>query len=168
MGKTRVIALVVASLVSAASFAGAQAPAPGAQSGRHSMDRGMQAGVRSERGMLRGLKLSDAEKAKLKEIHGKYAAQSKSLRESMKPAMKEVRAARQKGDTATARAVLVRNKGTFEKLRTIRTSEQADIRAALSPDNQKQLDANVAKSRADRKANGRGGRHADQRAGVKG
>jgi Spy/CpxP family protein refolding chaperone len=124
----------------------------------------MQAGVRGERGMLRGLKLSDAEKAKLKEIHGKYAAQSKSLRESMK----EVRAARQKGDTATARAVLVRNKGTIDKLRTIRASEQAEIRGALSPDNQKQFDANVAKSRADRKANGRGGRHADQRAGVKG
>jgi Spy/CpxP family protein refolding chaperone len=168
MGKTRVIALVVASLVSAASFAGAQAPAPSAQSGRHSMGRGMQAGVRGERGMLHGLKLSDAEKAKLKDIHGKYAAQSKSLRDSMKPAMNEARAARQKGDTAAARAVLVRNKGTYEKLQAIRTSEQAEIRGALSPENQKQFDANVAKRRADRKANGRGGRHANQRAGVKG
>ena len=146
MGKTRVIALVVASLVSAASFAGAQAPAQqGARTGRHEMRQGMRAGARGERGLFRGIKLSDAEKAKLKEIHGKYATQAKSLREQMKPAMQEARADRQKGDTAAARAVWARNKGSVDKLVELRKSEQAEIRSALTPENQKLFDANVSR-----------------------
>lgn len=167
MGKTRIIALVMASLVSTASFAGAQAPAPGTQTGRHAMGRGMEAGAPGQRGMLRGIKLSDAEKAKLKEIHGRYATQSKSLRESMKPAMQEARAARQKGDTTAARAVWSRNKAGLDRMQALRTSEQADIRTALTTENQKQFDANVlqmSKRRADAKANGREGK----RGGVRG
>lgn len=167
MRKSRVIALVVASLVSAASFAGAQAPAPGAAAGRHEMGRRMQAGARAERGLMHGIKLSDTEKAKLKEIHAKYAAQSKSLRESMKPAMQEARAARQKGDTVAARAALARNKGTLDKAQALRTSEQAEIRSALSAENQKLYDANVqqmTKRRAERKANGARGTRGEARA----
>jgi len=117
--------------------------------------------------MLRGTKLSDAEKAKLKEIHGRYATQSKSLRESMKPAMQEARAARQKGDTAAARAVWSRNKAGLDRMQALRTSEQADIRVALTSENQKQFDANVlqmSKRRADAKANGKAGK----RGGVRG
>ena len=167
MGKTRVIALAVASLVSAASFAGAQAPAQqGARQGQHAMQRGMRAGARAERGLFRGIKLSDAEKAKLKDIHTKYAAQAKSLREQMKPAMQEARAARQKGDTAAARAVFAKNKGTLDKLAQLRKSEQAEVRSALTPENQKLYDANVqqmAKRRAEMKAN-----HKDGKGGKRG
>lgn len=170
MGKTRVIALAVASLVSAASFAGAQAPAPqAAPQARHEMQRGMRAGARGERGLFRGITLSDAEKAKLKEIHSKYQTQAKSLREQMKPAMQEARAARQKGDTAAARAVLVKNKGTFEKLAQLRKSEQAEVRSALTPENQKLYDANVQqmqKRRAEMKANRKDGK-AGKRGGFR-
>ena len=145
MAKTRVIALAVATLVSAASFAGAQAPAQqqGARHRQHAMQRGMRAGARVDRGLFRGIKLSDAEKAKLKNIHTRYATQSKSLREQMKPAMQEARAARQKGDTAAARAVLAKNKATFDKLAELRKSEQAEVRSALTPENQKLYDANL-------------------------
>lgn len=146
MGKTRVFALVVASLVSTASLAGAQAPAQqGTRTERHEMREGMRAGERGERGLFRGIKLSDAEKAKRKEIHGKYAAQAKSLREQLKPAMQEARADRQKGDTAAARAVWARNKDTMDKLADLRKSELAETRSALTPENQKLLDANVQK-----------------------
>lgn len=173
MGKTRVIALVVASLVSTASFAGAQAPAQqGARTGRHEMMQGMRAGARAERGLFRGITLSDAEKAKLKEIHGKYAEQAKSLREQMKPAMQEARADRQKGDTAAARAVWVRNKGTMDKLADLRKDELAETRSALTPENQKRFDANVqqlAKRREEmkeRRKDGRPGRRgANQHSG---
>ena len=181
MGKTRVIALVIASLVSTASFAGAQAPAQqGARQGRHAMERGARPGVRVERGLFRGIKLSDAEKAKLKDIHSKYAAQTKALREQMKPAMQEARAARQKGDTAAARSVLARNKGSFDKIAELRKNEQAEVRSALTPENQKLYDANVqqlAKRRGEMKANrkdgkvGKAGRRGDvrgQRAGQTG
>ena len=162
MGKTRIIALAVASLVSAASFAGAQAPATqGARPERHAMKQGMRAGARAERGLFRGIKLSDAEKAKLKDIHAKYAAQAKTLREQMKPAMQEARAARQKGDTAAAKAVWARNKGSMDKLAELRKSEQAEIRSALTPENQKLYDANVqqmAKRRDQMKANRKDGK----------
>ena len=162
MGKTRVIALVVASLVSTASFAGAQAPAQqGNRTGRHAMEQGMRAGARGERGLFRGITLSEAEKAKLKDIHGKYATQAKSLREQMKPAMQEARAARQKGDTAAAKAVFARNKGSFDKLAELRKSEQAELRSALTPEHQKQFDANVqqfAKRRDEMKAHRKDGK----------
>lgn len=162
MGKTRVIALVVASLVSTASFAGAQAPAQqGTQQGRHAMQRGMRAGAGVERGLFRGVKLSDAERAKIKDINSKYATQAKSLREQMKPAMQEARAARQKGDTAAARAVMTRNKATFDKLAELRKTQQAEIRSALTPENQKLYDANVqqlAKRRDDMKAHRKDGK----------
>jgi Spy/CpxP family protein refolding chaperone len=159
MRKSRVIAFVIASLVSTASFAGAQAPAGGAEAGRHAMGRGM-AGGRGQRALLHGITLSDAEKAKLKEIDARYATEGKSLRESMRPVMEEARAARQKGDTAAARAVRVRNKATFDKVQALRTREQADIRAALTPEHQKLFDANVqqlAQRRAEWQKNGKGG-----------
>jgi len=162
MGKTRVIALAFASLVSVASFAGAQAPAQqGARQGRHVMERGMRAGARADRGLFRGIKLSDAEKAKLKDIHGKYATQAKSLREQMKPAMQEALTARQKGDTAAARAAFAKNKPALDKLAQLRRSEQDEIRSALTPENQKLYDANVQqmqKRRAEMKANRKDGK----------
>ena len=129
----------------------------------------MRAGVRAERGLFRGIKLSDAEKAKLKNIHTRYATQSKSLREQMKPAMQEARAARQKGDTAAARAVLSKNKATFGKLAELRKSEQAEVRSALTPEHQKLYDANVqqlAKRRDEMKAGRKDGK-AGKRGGFR-
>jgi Spy/CpxP family protein refolding chaperone len=144
MRKSRIIAFVVASLVSTASFAGAQAPAPGAQAGRGAMGRGMQGG-RGERGLFRGIKLSDTEKAKLKTIRAKYAPEQKQLRESLKPAMQEARAARQKGDSVAAKAAFDRTKDGREKMKALMDRERAEVRSALTPENQKQFDANVQK-----------------------
>jgi Spy/CpxP family protein refolding chaperone len=115
--------------------------------------------------MLKGIKLSDAEKAKLKEIHGRYAPENKKLFESMKPVREEARALRQKGDTAGARAVLERNKAGRDQFKALREREQADARAALTPENQKQFDLNVqeqAKRRAEwAKNGGKKGGHRD-------
>jgi protein CpxP len=172
MRKTRVLAVVVASLVSAASFAQAQSAAPAPQAGRHGMRGGME-GERGRGGMLKGIKLSDAEKAKLKDIRGKYAPEQKKLFESMKPAMQEARALRQKGDTAGARAVLERNKAGRDQFTALREREQADVRAALTPDNQKQYDANVqqlAQRRAEWGKNGgkKGGHRGHGQRGTNG
>lgn len=142
MRKSRVIALAVASLVSAASFAQAQTAAPVAMP-QHAM-RGQMQHARGQGGMLKGITLSAAEKAQLKTIHAKYATEGKSLRESLKPAMKEARTARQKGDTAGFKAVVQRNEAGRDQLQALRTREQADIRAALTPSNQTLLDANIA------------------------
>ena len=162
MRKSRVIAVLVASLVSSASLAQAQSAAPAVQDAPHQMRGGM----RGDRGRgfgLRGITLSDTEKARLKEVHRKYAGEQKSLRESLKPVMEEARAARQKGDTAAAKAVWERNKGAREQMKALRTREQADIRAALSPENQKLFDANVAKRAERREEHGKRDGHAGRR-----
>ena len=169
MRKSRIIALVVASLVSTASLAGAQAPAPGAQAGRGGMGRGMQGG-RGERGLFRGIKLSDTEKAKLKEIRTKYAPEQKQLRESMKPAMQEAHAARQKGDSVAAKAAFDRTKDGRDKMKALMDRERGEIRSALTPENQKQFDANVqkfAQRRAEWEKGGKKG-HRGQRNGQTG
>jgi len=169
MRKSRVIAVVVASLVSSASIAMAQAPAQAPQAVRHD-GRGAAWGGRGQGGALRGITLSAAEKASLKSVHKKYAAESKSLRQSLKPAMEEARAARQKGDTAAAKAVWARNSEGRDKMKALRDGEQADIRAALTPEHQKAFDANVAKLKERRAefAKGRKGKHKDRRAGTNG
>lgn len=143
MRKTRVFAFVVASLVSTSSIVGAQAPATGHQGGRHVMGRGMEDRGGPGAGALRGLTLSEAEKAKLKEVHAKYAVERKTLRESLKPTMQEARALRQKGDTAGLRTLWDRNKPARDQLDALQVRQQADIRAALSTENQKLFDARV-------------------------
>jgi Spy/CpxP family protein refolding chaperone len=163
MRKTRVLALVVASLVSTASFAGAQAPAAGAKAGRHAMGRGMEGRREGGRGgfALRGLKLSDAEKASIKTIDAKYAAEGKTLRESMKPTMQEARTLRQKGDTAGLRALWAKNKPARDQMQALQVRRQAEIRGALSAENQKLFDANVQKQekrRAEWEKNGKQGK----------
>ena len=176
MRKTRIMAFVVASLVSAASFAGAQAPGVPEQGGRHAMGRAMEGrrdGARGE--MLRGLKLSDVEKAKVREIRSRYVVEGKAQREAMKPAMQEARALRQKGDTAGLRALRDRNTASRDQMQALELRQQTDIRAALSAENQKQFDLNLqerALRRAEWKKDGKDGRkgeharkHARMRAG---
>ena len=118
------------------------------------MGRGMEGRRGGERGgALRGLKLSDAEKANVKAVHTKYEQQFKTLRESMKPVFEEARTLRQKGDTAGLRALWLRNGASRDQMQALEARQRTDIRAALSPDNQKQFDANVAeqaKRRAER------------------
>lgn len=170
MRKSQVVALVIASVVSSASVAQAQVAAPRTAE-RHAARAGMR-GERGARGPFRGITLNDAEKAKLKSIRDKYAVESKTLRQSLKPAMQEARAARQKGDTVAAKAVWERNKGGREQLKALHDRRQAEIRAALTPEHQKQLDANLAereKRRAEfAKNGGRGDRKGFRRGGHKG
>jgi protein CpxP len=154
MRNTRLVLLVVAALASTASLTAAQATTPNAARAARA---GKGVGQRAQGELLRGVTLTDAEKSKLKETHGRYQAETKSLRASLKPAMQEARAARQKGDTAAARAVLERTKGDREKLRAVMERQKADFRAALTPEHQKQFDANV-KQVAERRATGKKGR----------
>jgi Spy/CpxP family protein refolding chaperone len=152
--------LVVASLVSAASFAQAQTAAPNARQERRAEGRGIE-GRGGRGGLFRGITLSDAEKARIKQVHQKYGAEAKSLRESFRPAMQDARAARQKGDTAGVKAALARTAGDREKLRALMDRQMADLRAALSPENQKVFDANakqLEQRRAEMRKNGKGDR----------
>jgi Spy/CpxP family protein refolding chaperone len=160
MRKSQVIGLVVASLVSAASFAQAQASAPNARQERHGAGRGME-GRQGRGGLFRGITLTDAEKAHVKQIHTKYGTEAKSLRESMRPAMQDARAARQKGDTAGVKAAWSRTEGDRNKLRALMDREKSEIRAALTTEHQRAFDANakqLAERRTELRKNGTGGR----------
>ena len=73
-----------------------QRTAPHANAGAHGARR--QGPGRNP--LLRGITLSDAEKANLKSVDAQHAAQMKALRKQDKPQMEAMRAARQRGDTA--------------------------------------------------------------------
>jgi Spy/CpxP family protein refolding chaperone len=159
MRKSQVIGLVVASLVSAASIAQAQASAPQAHQERHEA-RGME-GRGGRGGLFRGVKLSADEKARVKQIHEKYRTEATALRESLRPAMLEARTARQKGDSAGAKAAWDRTAGDREKLRALMEREKTELRTALSPANQQVFDTNakqLEQRRAEWKKNGKGDR----------
>ena len=106
------------------------------------------------RGAFRGLNLTDAQKSQMKTIHQKYAPQFKPLMESMRPAMTDARAARQRGDTAAARAAFARTADTRTKIEALRQQERNEVRGILTADQQKTFDANAA----NRKEHGRGHR----------
>jgi Spy/CpxP family protein refolding chaperone len=109
---------------------------------------------------LRGITLSDAEKANVKAVNEKYGAQMKALRGQNKPDMQAMRDARQKGDSAALKAMWEKSKGQREQMQQLMQAQRNDLRAALSADNQSKFDANVAafqKRSADRMA-GRAGK----------
>jgi protein CpxP len=163
-------ALIVAGAAGAAATAGAQSSAPvnGQRIERSHADSARQGRAmgghraRGERGRgrsaLRGVKPTDAQEAQIKAIHDKYQTQFKSYRESMKPAMDEAKAARQRGDTAAARAAFDKTASSRQQAQALRSQESAEIRAILTPDQQKTFDANVAqmKTRGDRARKGHG------------
>jgi len=163
MRKSRVIGFVVASFVSVASMAQAQTASPNARHERRAEGQGIEgrAGREGRGGLFRGITLTGAEKSQVKQVHQKYSTEAKSLRESLRPAMQEARAARQKGDTAGVKAAWNRTASDREKLRALMDRERAEIRTALTPEHQQLFDANVKQveqRRAEMKQHGKGDR----------
>ena len=140
-------------LIGSATLASAQQPThPQAGRGKHAGAHGMMA-----RGLFKGITLSDAEKANLKNVRTKYAAQQKTLREQFKPQMEAARAARQRGDTAALKELWQKSAGQREQTKQLMLAERNDLRAALTAANQTKFDANVAemqKRMAARQQNG--------------
>jgi len=137
--------LVFGSAAVAAAQAPAQAPQAHAQ---HAGKQGNHAGPGRRAGgaLLRGIQLSDAEKANIKNVDAKYAPQLKALREQYKT-QDQGKIAR--GDTAAMRQRRVANAPQREAMKKIMDAERSDLRAALSPANQAKFDAN-AKEMQDR------------------
>ena len=133
-----------------AALASAQqaTPAPAPQSQQqsqhaHRADRGR--GARGAHALLKGITLSDAEKANLKNVHAKYESQLKTLREQSKPTFEAARAARQRGDTAAARQIMSKAAPQREQMKQLMQSERNDVRGALTPAHQTAFDANIKK-----------------------
>jgi Spy/CpxP family protein refolding chaperone len=144
MRKSRVVGFAIAGILSVGTIAQAQSTTTQPQQQREA-GRGNRAvrGARGRGGLLRGITLSDAEKTRVKSIHTKYGAEARALRESLRPAMQEMRAARQKHDSVAAKAARQKMAGDRQKLQDLMQRQRAEIRSALTAENQKVFDANT-------------------------
>jgi Spy/CpxP family protein refolding chaperone len=139
MRKSRVVGFAIAGILMAGTIAEAQSATTDPRPRRHATERG----GRVRDGLLRGITLSDAEKTRVKAIHTRYAAEAKPLRDSLRPALQKVRAARQAGDSAAVKVALENATVEREKVRAVMERQRAEIRSALTPENQKSYDANA-------------------------
>jgi Spy/CpxP family protein refolding chaperone len=101
-------------------------------------------GGRGAGGLFRGITLSDAEKANIKNVNAKYAPQMKALREQFKPEHQALRDARQRGDTAALKALWDKSSAERQQTKQLMDAQRVDLRAALTPANQATFDKNVA------------------------
>lgn len=156
--------LVFGSATVVAAQAPTKAPQAHAQHAGKAAKAGNHAGPGRRAGgaLLRGIQLSDAEKANLKAVNEKYAAQLKELRGQNKAQRPEKIA---RGDTAAMRQRWEANAPQREAMKQIMNAQRADLRAALSPENQVKFDANV-KQMEDRVAK-RGEKGKARRAGSR-
>jgi len=138
-----VAGLLVFGSAAVASAQTAQAPQPPHARSAHG-GRRMGPGHRADGALLRGIQLSDAEKAKLENVHAKYEPQFKALRAQSKNQGKIA-----KGDTAAMRQRWEANAPQREQMKKIMDAERSDLRGALTAENQAKFDANT-KAMADR------------------
>jgi Spy/CpxP family protein refolding chaperone len=148
----RVMALALSLTAGAATTAFAQAtPAPGAPRAEQERPRGERGegrrgwgGRKGGRRLLNGVDLTEAQRTQMRAIRDKYGAEHRTMRESMRPAMQEARQARQRGDTAAARAAFARTADTRAKMRALVERQTAEVRGILTPEQQRTFDANLA------------------------
>jgi protein CpxP len=91
--------------------------------------------------LLKGISLTEAQKTQLKTLRESQRTAMESNREGAKQDFDAVRAARQKGDTATARALMTKMRTAMDQKRV---QEIAAIRNILTADQRVAFDKNVA------------------------
>jgi Spy/CpxP family protein refolding chaperone len=161
MLKVRTLALGALMVVGVAGVSAAQStttPRTRADSGAY--HRGGQMGARragGREGFGRDLNLTEAQKTQIKAIRQKYQPQNEALRTQAKPYMEAARAARQKGDTATARTNMEKARQIMQGGQSYRNQENAEIRAILTPDQQAKWDAHL-KAAGDHRGKGWAGK----------
>jgi Spy/CpxP family protein refolding chaperone len=174
MIRLRTAALGLAILAGSATIASAQSTtAPGTQapSARQDRgDRGQRGGWKGEKGhkgqhgmraLFKDNTLTADQKTQVRAISDRYRTQRQSLAESMKPAMTEVRNARQRGDSVAAKAAFDRTADTRSKLTALREQELREVRGVLTAAQQTTFDRNVAAMKTKMEQHrGRGGRRA--------
>jgi Spy/CpxP family protein refolding chaperone len=109
------------------------------------------------RALFRGVDLTEAQKQQIKTIRDKYQPQMRSLREQIRAQRQQSGAERQRPDSAT-----------LAQVRSLMQRQEGEIRAVLTPDQQKTFDANVAQMREhsrDGMRKRRGDRPAQERSG---
>jgi Spy/CpxP family protein refolding chaperone len=110
-----------------------------------------------DRMLLRGITLSDAQQAQLKALHDADRQKMEAARGNGqgREEMEAIRAAREKGDTATARQLMEAQRA---KMDARRDEQISAIRAILTGDQTAAFDANVAElKKRESEGRGRGG-----------
>lgn len=161
---------VIAALATLASAGALQAQSAQQPQPRQHAEEGRGPGGRRGGGMdkmlLKGITLSDAQKAKLQELHqaerGKMQANGQR---GQNPEFQAIREARQKGDTATANRLMQEARA---KMEARRDEQLKAIRGLLTADQARQFDANVAEMKQhEGQFRGRGfGGHGGERQGA--
>lgn len=167
MIRKHIVVLGAAVALFAASEAIAQAPARPDSAGRQGEmrrgqrprgERGMRMGREGMRGLFRGIELTQSQRDQVKTVNEKYRAEFQTLRQSLEPDMKAVRDARQRGDTAAARAAWDRTSAGREKMQALMEKQRSELRGVLTPEQQKTFDANVQQGRTRMEKRGGKGR----------
>jgi periplasmic protein CpxP/Spy len=115
---------------------------------------GPRRGMRALRGTLfRGITLTDAQKAQLKELNASGKQSVQSARQTIKQELTDARAARQRGDTAQARSLFQKAQQSQQQLIQQRI---ASVRTVLTADQRVQFDKNVTAIKARFDGRGRG------------
>ena len=111
------------------------------QRGEHRRWDGERGGRGGPGMLLKGITLTDAQKTRVKALREEQKAEMQKNREHFGAVMQDARAARERGDTATARAKMAEVRSQMERQRE---HQIATLRTILTAEQQKQLDANIA------------------------
>lgn len=150
MHSLRTVALGATLVFGLAAAAGAQSTQGAERGSDRAGEQGRKGGrMRGPgRALLRGIELSTAQREQLRAIQQRYRPQHDSLRTRLRDA----RRAEQRPDSATRAAWRT-------QMQTLMTRQHSEIRAVLTPDQQKTFDANVVRMKERAADRGRGGHH---------
>lgn len=87
------------------------------------------------------LNLTDAQKAQIKQFNESFRERNKAFFQSSRETMRQLREAKQAGDTARADALKATMKSQREQMKQLRAEQRAQIRAILTPEQRAQFDA---------------------------
>ncbi len=114
-----------------------------------------------EHSLLKNITLTDAQKSQVQQLQKTEVASMRGNGGAARANFDAIRKARESGDTATANKLMLEQRAKMEQQFA---THAAAVRAILTPDQQKQLDANVAemKEHAGQYARGRKGHDGSQ------
>ena len=141
MRKTIIMGLGLA--LSLAGTAAAQQPGRDSARAKAQGERGDRARGRfgPERFLFRDITLTDAQKTQIQALRTTQHDQMKARRTEMKQQFDDARAARQRGDTAAARALMTRSR---EQMQQAHEQHLAAVRNILTVEQRVQFDKNAA------------------------
>ena len=163
-------AAVGLALVLAVGAAEAQQTTPGQPGTRRGVPREELRAQRQPGGgpLFRGITLTAAQQEQVRAINQRYADEGRSLREAARPAMAEVRTARQRGDTVALRQAMVRAAEHRSRVFALQVRRLAEVRRVLTAEQQRQFDANRTELQARMEQRGKEMREGGQRGGRRG